>query len=234
MEGTLREWTVAALAIVRRTLEASPDGMSHVSSSSSNISKSSRGRSSGSGSKRRKFSGEAEVDATERSRPARPTSVLRRVLSLGRRESEGLGQDLSEDATDTEEHHKQAVREGPRGDATTSATGDNARGNEDEGAAGSSPPAQPRPGEEGVQEAEADLAELWRDAQEEKGEGVGMGLGQEGQGESDVIGALLETSEKVVAAVETKQKVSRIPMCPASADWAVTRWLRYVKDLQRT
>lgn len=61
--------------------------------------------------------------------------------------------------------------------------------------------------------AQAEFEELLRDAQAETGSGIGVGVGvgtATGRGR-DVMGALLETSEELVKAVEMQQKVSNAP-----------------------
>ncbi|CBJ26254.1 conserved unknown protein [Ectocarpus siliculosus] len=246
MEGTLSEWTAAALVLIQRTLEPSTDGITPVNSTTSGGSSTSRRRSRSSHPRRSLASAltsrdcspthrngiwrRVRSDGSSVAKNTRGQSVLRRVLSLGRRDrhaqefaqggsgdgddgqSEGGQQQVEssqgeEDATeegDATKAHNCLKKGGDKPAAfRTSIEGTSDGSNRDP--AGPPSPVPPGPEEEEAGLARADFADLLRDAQE--GVEAGIGAGQEG----DIIRALLRTSEELVATVETQQK-NRIPL----------------------
>lgn len=251
MEGTLSEWTAAALVLIQRTLEASADGITRVSSTTSGGSSTSRRRSRSSHPRRSLASALTSRDCSPTHRNgtwrrvgsdgssvaehARGQSVLRRVLSLGRRDrhahefaqgGSGDGDDGQSEGGQQQVENSQGQEDATEeGDATTahncvknggdkpaafrtSIEGTLDGSNRDP--AGPPSPVPPGPEEEEAGLARADLADLLRDAQE--GMEAGIGAGQEG----DIIGALLRTSEELVATVKTQQKASKTGLMSAN------------------
>ncbi|CAM9483893.1 unnamed protein product [Ectocarpus fasciculatus] len=242
MEGTLSEWTAAALVLIQRTLEASADGITRVNSTTSGGSSTSRRRSRGSHPRRSLASALTSRDCSPTHRNGiwrrvgsdgssaaehtRGQSVLRRVLSLGRRDrhaqefaqggdgdgddgqsgggGNNQGQGEANEEEDTTTAHN-GVKNGGDKPAASSTSIEGTLNGSSRDTAGPPSPVRPGPEEEEAGLARADLADLLRDAQEETE--AGIGAGQEG----DIIGALLRTSEELVATVETQQK-NMIPL----------------------
>ncbi|CAM9925555.1 unnamed protein product, partial [Ectocarpus sp. 12 AP-2014] len=260
MEGTLSEWTAAALVLIQRTLEASSDGITRVSSTTSGGSTTSRRRSRSSHPRRSLASALTSRDCSPTDRNGtwrrvgsdgsgvaehtRGQSVLRRVLSLGRRDrharefaqgGSGDGDDgQSEGGQQQVENSHEQEDASEEGDATTAhnyvknggdkpaAFRSSIKGNSDgskRDPAGPPSPVPPGPEEEEAGLARADLADLLKDAQE--GMEAGIGEGQEG----DIIRALLRTSEDLVATVETQQKASKTGLIFAAPSRMRRNWM---------
>lgn len=250
MEGTLSEWTAAALVLIQRTLEASADGITRVNSTTSGGSSTSRRRRRSSHPRRSLASALTSRDCSPTHRNGiwrrvgsdgssaaehtRGQSVLRRVLSLGRRDrhaqefaqgGDGDGDDGQSEGGQLQVENNQGQGEANEEEDTTTAHNGVKHGGDKPAASSTSiegtlngssrdtarppSPVQPGPEEEEAGLARADLADLLRDAQEETE--AGIGAGQEG----DIIGALLRTSEELVATVETQQKVSETGLMSA-------------------
>lgn len=219
MEGSLNKWTIDAVGIVQRTLEASASGMASASStgtsSTTSVNRNSRGE---------KCSGGDGVELPERPTPAWRPTVLQRVFSLGRRESERDEQGARDTIVWPDDRVEGA--EGEAGGATGTPAADEVAGNGDElergeggvAASGLGPGAHfstsgdvmgstllapLQPGAEPSRAARVDLAEFLSDTE---GEGAGVGIEWGNKGETEIMGTLLETSKQVVSAIEAQQK----------------------------
>lgn len=228
MEGTLNEWTAAAVPLIQRTIAAfTDDGTDRGTRSSSSRNNNNTGRSrqslasaltsrdcSPQNGRRSHSNGDGGANEAQHHQPghARSQSGLWRVVNKDRG---GEVRGASGEVEGGCQLAQGGGGEGGGGGATCVGEGKKevvALMNGDEKMVSSSSSSssnvkeeqRARLGSEGneLEAAQADFAELLRDAQEETGGGTRTGP-QEG-----VMEALLETSEGLVAAVETQQKVS--------------------------
>lgn len=124
--------------------------------------------------------------------------------------SHGQGEASENEEEDTSTAHN-GVKNGGDKPAALSTSIEGTLNGSSRDPAGSPSSVRPDPEEEEAGLARADLADLLRDAQEEAEAGIGEGQ----EGDINIIGALLRTSEELVATVETQQKVSETDLMPA-------------------
>lgn len=221
IEGTLNEWTAAAVPMIRRTLTAFADGTTRGGSSSSSGSNNITSRSHHSlasaltskdcspRNRRSRSGGDDGADESRRPRHAGSQSGLWRVTNAARGGGEGGASDQAEGGQQLGQEGGGGGGGGGReggeeGEETTAfrTRGDQISNSSSSNAKGGSRGSRLGPEDTEVEEARADFSELLRDAQEATGEGRGA------RPEGDIMEALLETSEGLVAAVEMQQKVS--------------------------
>lgn len=189
MEGTLKDWNVTALSMIRRALEgkdaANREGTSYGSSS--------RRRSLASATPSPDDSPPNVVSGAnigvDAPADARGQLSLQWVLSAVLRQSDSHGGQRVSERTEAREGGGSGGEEGSDGHAECLS------------------PVRMDVGDEPAEVARVNLAELLRDAREE-GDGKGEEEEEDEEGGVGVMEALVDTSEDLVAAVERQQEVS--------------------------